>query len=138
MGLGPKEKSPMASLRVSTTKSEWLPDDPTASVPTRRWKLPSFTTWDDSRNQHHPTDSAEEAKKLTNKLKHVPHRVEHALACSSRFFILPQLGSRSFHIDSEIPSDLRKSESGLVRYAAEMFARLPRVKVHRSFDAGVD
>src|ERR1700694_3133618 len=51
----------MASLRVSTTKSEWLPDDPTASVPTRRWKLPSFTTWDDSRNQHYPSDSAEEA-----------------------------------------------------------------------------
>src|SRR5258708_7821911 len=52
----------MASLRASTTKSEWLPDDPTASVPTRRWKLPSITTWDDSRNQNHPTDSAEEVK----------------------------------------------------------------------------
>jgi len=51
----------MASLRASTTKSEWLPDDPTAFVPTRRWKLPSITTWDDSRNQNHPTDSAEEA-----------------------------------------------------------------------------
>src|ERR1700687_1583822 len=62
-----------------------------------------------------PTNSVEpngeDLKKLTNKLKHVPHRVEHALACSSRFFILPQLGSLSFHIDSEIPSDLRRSES---------------------------
>src|ERR1035437_4333532 len=52
----------MAPLRVSTTKSEWLPDDPTAFVPTRLWKLPSITTWDDSRNQNRPTDSAEEAK----------------------------------------------------------------------------
>src|ERR1035437_2051927 len=52
----------MAPLRVSTTKSEWLPDDPTAFVPTRLWKLPFITTWDDSRNQNHPTDSAEEAK----------------------------------------------------------------------------
>src|SRR5258708_34136818 len=52
----------MASLRASTTKSEGLPDDPTASVPTRRWKLPSITTWDDSRNQNHPTDSAEEVQ----------------------------------------------------------------------------
>jgi hypothetical protein len=51
----------MAPLRVSTTKSEWLPDDPTAFVPTRLWKLPFITTWDDSRNQNHPTDSAEEA-----------------------------------------------------------------------------
>jgi hypothetical protein len=25
------------------------------------WKLPYITTWDDSRNQNHPTDSAEEA-----------------------------------------------------------------------------
>jgi hypothetical protein len=25
------------------------------------WKLPCITTWDDSRNQNHPTDSAEEA-----------------------------------------------------------------------------
>src|ERR1035437_1567144 len=52
----------MAPLRVSTTKSEWLPDDPTAFVPTRLWKLPFITTWDDSRNQNHPTDSAEEAE----------------------------------------------------------------------------
>src|ERR1035437_6026199 len=52
----------MAPLRVSTTKSEWLPDDPTAFVPTRLWKLPFITTWDDSRNQNRPTDSAEEAK----------------------------------------------------------------------------
>ncbi|HEX7424869.1 MAG TPA: PRTRC system protein C, partial [Terriglobales bacterium] len=48
--------------RVSTTKSEWLPDDPTAFVPTRLWKLPFITTWDDSRNQNRPTDSAEEAE----------------------------------------------------------------------------
>src|ERR1035437_9203554 len=53
----------MAPLRVSTTKSEWLPDDPTAFVPTRLWKLPFITTWDDSRNQNRPTDSAEEAEK---------------------------------------------------------------------------
>src|SRR5450759_5339547 len=52
----------MAPLRVSTTKSEWLPDDPTAFVPTSLWKLPFITTWDDSRNQNRPTDSAEEAK----------------------------------------------------------------------------
>src|SRR5665811_725407 len=51
----------MAPLRVSITKSEWLPDDPTASVPSRPWKSPFITTWDDSRNQNHPTDSAEEA-----------------------------------------------------------------------------
>src|ERR1039458_7691521 len=51
----------MAPLRASTTKSEQLPDDPTGFVPSRLWKLPSITTWDDSRNQNHPTDSAEEA-----------------------------------------------------------------------------
>src|SRR5229473_3383748 len=51
----------MAPWRASTTKSEWLPDDPTAFVPTRLWKLPCITTWDDSRNQNQPTDSAEEA-----------------------------------------------------------------------------
>src|SRR5674476_286070 len=55
----------MAPLRVSTTKSEWLPDDPTAFVPTRLWKLPFITTWDDSRNQNRPTDSAEEAQIYT-------------------------------------------------------------------------
>jgi hypothetical protein len=54
----------MAPLRASTTKSEWLPDDPTAFVPTRQWKLPSITTWDDCRNQNRPTDSAEEAEFL--------------------------------------------------------------------------
>src|ERR1035437_8918631 len=54
----------MAPLRVSTTKSEWLPDDPTAFVPPRLWKLPFITTWDDSRNQNGPTDSAEEAEFL--------------------------------------------------------------------------
>ena len=52
----------MAPLRASTTKSEWLPDDPTAFVPTMLWKLPFITTWDGSRNQNHPTDSAEEAR----------------------------------------------------------------------------
>src|SRR5208337_4201088 len=51
----------MAPLRVSTTKSEWLPDDPTDFVPTMLWKLPSITTWDDCQNQNQPTDSAEEA-----------------------------------------------------------------------------
>src|ERR1039457_5925204 len=71
----------MAPLRVSTTKSEWLPDDPTAFVPTRLWKLPFITTWDDSRNQNRPTDSAEEAVfqrraavslRLRLELHHVP------------------------------------------------------------------
>src|ERR1035437_3570542 len=52
----------MAPWRASTTKSEWLPDDPTGFLPTRLWKLPFITTWDDSRNQNHPTDSAEEAE----------------------------------------------------------------------------
>src|SRR5450759_3595213 len=51
----------MAPWRASTTKSEWLPDDPTAFAPIKLWKLPFITTWDDSRNQNHPTDSAEEA-----------------------------------------------------------------------------
>src|SRR5260221_13883722 len=53
----------MAPWRASTTKSEWLLDDPTGFVPTRVWKLPCITTWDDSRNQNQPTDSAEEADK---------------------------------------------------------------------------
>jgi hypothetical protein len=30
----------MALLRASTTKSEWLPDDPTAFVPSMPWKSP--------------------------------------------------------------------------------------------------
>src|ERR1035437_11030758 len=64
----------MAPLRVSTTKSEWLPDDPTAFVPTRLWKLPFITTWDDSRNQNHPTDSAEEAEKGFFSLNGFPSR----------------------------------------------------------------
>src|ERR1700687_2217564 len=51
----------MAPWRASTTKSEWLPDNPTAFVPSRLWKLPFITTWDDSRNQNQPTDSAEQA-----------------------------------------------------------------------------
>src|ERR1035437_9143990 len=51
----------MAPLMASTTRSEWLPDDPMAFEPTRLWKLPFITTWDDSRNQNHPTDFAEEA-----------------------------------------------------------------------------
>ena len=55
----------MVPLRASTTKSESLPDDPTAFVPSRPWNLPSIATWDDSRNQNHPTDSAEEAFILT-------------------------------------------------------------------------
>ena len=51
----------MAPLRAPITKPEWLPDDTIAFVPTRLWKLPLITTWDDSRNQNHPTLSAEEA-----------------------------------------------------------------------------
>jgi len=61
IGFGPKERSPAAPSKVSTTKSEWLPDDPTAFARTKLWKLPSITTWDASRNQNHPIDSAEEA-----------------------------------------------------------------------------
>src|ERR1022692_4399827 len=51
----------MVPLRVSITKVEWLPDDPTAFVPSMLWKLLFITTWDDSQNRSHPTDSAEEA-----------------------------------------------------------------------------
>src|ERR1022692_4445398 len=51
----------MVPLRVSITKFEWLPDDPTAFVPSMLWKLLFITTWDDSQNRSHPTDSAEEA-----------------------------------------------------------------------------
>src|SRR5579859_2489131 len=50
----------MAPLRVSITKSEWLPDDLTAFVPLRLWKSPFITTWDGSQNQNHPTDSADQ------------------------------------------------------------------------------
>src|ERR1700694_1015433 len=50
----------MAPWRASTTKSEWLPDDPTAFAPSRLWKLLCITIWGDSRNQNLPTDSAEE------------------------------------------------------------------------------
>ena len=53
----------MVPLRVSITKFEWLPDDPTDFVPSMLWKLPFITTWDDSRNRNHPTDSAKEASK---------------------------------------------------------------------------
>src|SRR5260370_12049499 len=55
----------MAPWRASTTKSEWLPDDPTAFEPSKLWKLPCITTWDDSPNQNHPTNSAEEGKIFT-------------------------------------------------------------------------
>src|SRR5437667_2947226 len=50
----------MAPWRASTTKSEWLPDDPTAFAPSRLWKLLCITIWGDSQNQNLPTDSAEE------------------------------------------------------------------------------
>src|ERR1035441_1517213 len=69
----------MALLRASTTKSEWLPDDPTAFVPSMPWKSPFITTWDASRNQNHPTDSAEEAKNTLYAVS-PPHR----LNCSCR------------------------------------------------------
>src|SRR5579859_7124364 len=55
----------MAPLRVSITKSEWLPDDLTAFVPLRLWKSPFITTWDGSQNQNHPTDSADQGEKIT-------------------------------------------------------------------------
>src|SRR2546421_5237972 len=55
--------------------------------------------------------------------------------CFSLFvkvLILPQLGSRSFHIDSEIPSDLRRSESSLdaartSAYATAEFLTSPKL-----------
>src|SRR5579859_3019565 len=56
----------MAPLRVSITKSEWLPDDLTAFVPLRLWKSPFITTWDGSQNQNHPTDSADQGYILGN------------------------------------------------------------------------
>src|ERR1017187_9610124 len=52
----------MVPLRASTTKSESLPDDPTAFAPSTLWKLPCITTWADSQSQNHPTNSAEEAQ----------------------------------------------------------------------------
>jgi transposase len=52
------------AVEGSTTKSEWLPDDPTASAPSRPWKLPSTTRWDAFRNQNHPIDSAEQGGKV--------------------------------------------------------------------------
>src|ERR1017187_7107278 len=64
----------MVPLRVSITKFEWLPDDPTAFVPSMLWKLLFITTWDDSQNRSHPTDSAEEAQ------------IEHRLRHRSSFF----------------------------------------------------
>src|ERR1035441_6252711 len=54
----------MVPLRASTTKSESLPDDPTAFAPSTLWKLPCITTWADSQSQNHPTNSAEEAEVL--------------------------------------------------------------------------
>lgn len=58
----PKERFPAPPSRVSTTKFEWLPDDPTAFAPTKPWKLPWITTWDDSQNRNQSTNSAEEAR----------------------------------------------------------------------------
>src|ERR1035437_2207413 len=77
----------MAPLRASTTKSEWLPDDPTAFVPTMLWKLPFITTWDGSRNQNHPTDSAEEAN--LNRFSH---------DANTRGTRYPPLGGTSGHV----------------------------------------
>src|SRR5450759_2208946 len=88
----------MAPLRVSTTKSEWLPDDPTAFVPTRLWKLPFITTWDDSRNQNRPTDSAEEAQFL--------HGAEHAVL--GRAGLAAQHAAHIFDTHAfEMPQDKR-------------------------------
>src|ERR1022692_288590 len=59
-----------------------LPDDPTGFVPSRLWKLPSITTWDDSRNQNHPTDSAEEAYFLTRIVSWPPVRCKATIYLS--------------------------------------------------------
>src|ERR1017187_10077059 len=60
----------MAPLRASTTKSEWLPDDPMAFAPSTPWKLPCITTWGDSQSQNHPTNSAEEAENDSDDADH--------------------------------------------------------------------
>src|SRR5579883_484637 len=60
-GSAPKKRSPTAPSKASTTRFEWLPDDPTAFAPMRPWKSRCITTWDDCRSQNQPTDSAEEA-----------------------------------------------------------------------------
>ena len=62
--------------RASTTKSEWLPDDPTASAPITPWKLLCITTWGVCQNQNPPTDSAEEA--LSRVQVQWPGREEHS------------------------------------------------------------
>src|SRR5579885_1958492 len=61
-GSAPKKRSPTAPSKASTTRFEWLPDDPTAFAPMRPWKSRCITTWDDCRSQNQPTDSAEEAE----------------------------------------------------------------------------
>src|SRR5579885_2680842 len=60
-GSAPKKRSPTAPSKASTTRFEWLPDDPTAFAPMRPWKSRCITTWEDCRSQNQPTDSAEEA-----------------------------------------------------------------------------
>src|SRR5437016_1646237 len=62
----------MAPWRASTTKSEWLPDDPTAFAPSRLWKLLCITIWGDSQNQNLPTDSAEEGEIGRQPLSRLP------------------------------------------------------------------
>src|ERR1019366_6829209 len=56
-----KERSQAAPSRVSTTRYEWLPDDPSAFEPIKPWKWPCFTRLEDSPNRSPPTNSAEEA-----------------------------------------------------------------------------
>src|SRR5450759_2177893 len=92
----------MAPLRVSTTKSEWLPDDPTAFVPTRLWKLPFITTWDDSRNQNRPTDSAEEALDRVT----TPH-VQERTCTAGRLFLDHQRHARPL-VATDIPRVVHK------------------------------
>ena len=53
----------MTPSKDSTTRFEWLPEDPMAFAPMRLWKLPFITTWDEPRNQNPPPiDSAEEGE----------------------------------------------------------------------------
>jgi len=61
---------------------------------------------------------------LMNKLKHIPHVWNMRLFV--KFPFLPDFHSCSFHIYSEIPSDLRSSEARGRPYPAEARRRLQR------------
>src|SRR5450759_84830 len=102
----------MAPLRVSTTKSEWLPDHPTAFVPTRLWKLPFITTWDDSRNQNRPTDSAEEAQFHFSERVEGSEELSRAKSALNLFRSLQTLLTLNhYKVDDETKAELYRSGS---------------------------